>query len=176
MNTNVIFKTIGFAGFVFGVGAMAFAVYKRNEKIKLQEATAEALVLTDMAKDIAKENFSGANGATARVKSYLCSDGKRKWFSRTPCRPTGGITPPPRTCKELVSDIGNLEIWIRENGTDPKTNLKLAQLKAQYKEMCGGNPLERQSGDYCETKSGSGTWQGTGGNSGYCRLSATNVA
>lgn len=85
MNTNVIFKTIGFLGFVGGAGAIAYAVYKRNEKTKYQEATAEALVLTDMAKDIAKENFSGANGATARVKSYLCTDGKRKWFSRTPC-------------------------------------------------------------------------------------------
>lgn len=115
MNTNVIFKTIGFAGFVFGVGAMAFAVYKRNEKIKLQEATAEALVLTDMAKDIAKENFSGANGATARVKSYLCSDGKRKWFSRTPCTISNG-NPLGRDVRDYCTTAdGSDGSWTRDN-------------------------------------------------------------
>lgn len=155
MNTNVIFKTIGFAGFVFGIGAIAFAVYKRNEKTKYQEATAEALVLTDMAKDIAKENFSGANGEIARVKSYLCSDGKRKWFSRTPCT-KGGITPPKPTCEELLKAIVKIKILIRENGTNPRLIMQLAQFEAQYKEMCGGNPLGRISKDQCERNKPSG--------------------
>jgi len=155
MNTNTIFKTIGFAGFVLGTGAIAFAVYKRNEKTKLQEATAEALVLADMAKDIAKENFSGANGESLPTKTYLCSDGKRKWFSRTPCT-KGGITPPKPTCEELLKAIDKIKILIRENGTNPRLIMQLAQFEAQYKEMCGGNPLGRITKEQCESWKPSG--------------------
>lgn len=114
MNTNVIFKTIGFAGFVFGAGAIALAMYNRNIKRKYQEVTAEAVVLTDMAKDIAKENFSGANGATSRVKTYLCTDGKRKWFSRTPC--TISDNPLGRDVRDYCqTPDGSDGLWTRDN-------------------------------------------------------------
>lgn len=34
-------------------------------------------------------------------------------------------------------------------------------------------PIYKQSGDYCNVNGSSGTWQGTGGNSGYCKLSSS---
>lgn len=65
------------------------------------------------------------------------------------------------------------------NDTDPNINTvagvtRLASISGiRTLSPTTPTPIYKQTGDYCNENGSSGTWQGTGGNSGYCKVSSS---